>query len=135
MAVDYGREPFSPSAQKAMRGQVACLSGRAAEDQVASDYLRRGYALAATRWRGHSGEVDLIFADGDGFIFVEVKKSRSFARSAERLSPAQMQRVCAAAEEYLAHRELSQMTDLRFDVALVDGAGAIEVLENAFGHF
>ncbi|WP_343231121.1 hypothetical protein [Thalassovita aquimarina] len=41
----------------------------------------------------------------------------------------------SAAEEYLAHRELSQMTDLRFDVALVDGAGAIEVLENAFGHF
>lgn len=135
MTAQFRSDDFSPAAEKALRGQVAYLSGQAAEDRVAADYLSRGFALTETRWRGRSGEVDLIFADGDGFVFVEVKKSRSFARAAERLSLAQMHRIYAAAEEYLAHRSLSLMTELRFDVALVDGSGAIEVLENAFGHF
>ncbi len=135
MTAQFRSDHFSPAAEKALRGQVAYLSGRAAEDRVAADYLARGYVVVETRWRGRSGEVDLIFADGDGFVFVEVKKSRSFARAAERLSPAQIHRIYAAAEEYLAHRGLSLMTELRFDVALVDGSGAIEVLENAFGHF
>lgn len=135
MTAHFGPDAFSPTAQRAARGQVAHLSGRAAEDRVTADYLARGYDLAETRWRGRSGEVDLIFSSGGGFVFVEVKKSRSFARAAEALRPAQMRRIAAAAEEYLGRRGLPLMTDLRFDAALVDGDGRIEVLENAFGHF
>lgn len=135
MTAQFGMDHSTPAAQRARRGQLAYLSGRAAEDRVADDYLARGYALAETRWRGKGGELDLIFADGDDFVFVEVKKSRSFARAAERLRPAQMGRIFAAAEEYLAHRDLPLATEMRFDVALVDGTGAVKVLENAFGHF
>ena len=102
---------------------------------MTADYQARGYMLAETRWRGRSGEVDLIFHSGDGFVCVEVKKSRSFARAAESLRPAQMHLIAAAAEEYLSHRDLPLTTDLRIDVALVDGGGALEILENAFGHF
>ncbi|QIZ82512.1 hypothetical protein HFZ77_08635 [Thalassovita gelatinovora] len=121
--------------ERGLRGKVAYLSGLAAEDQVAEEYQSRGYVLAQTRWRGASGEVDLIFADGDGFVFVEVKKSRSFDRAAERLGHAQIARLCSSAEEYLAQQGRSLMTDLRFDVALVNSQGAIKILENAFGHF
>ncbi|MDX1780627.1 MAG: YraN family protein [Thalassovita sp.] len=135
MTAQFGTDHFTPAALRAARGQLAYLSGRAAEERVADDYLARGYVRAETRWRGKRGELDLIFADGDGFVFVEVKKSRTFARAAERLRAAQMGRLFAAAEEYLAHRGLSLATDLRFDLALVDGKGAVKVLENALADF
>ena len=37
-----------------------------------------------------------------------------------------------AATEFLAGEPKGQLTDVRFDVALVDDKGRIEVLENAF---
>ena len=33
--------------------------------------------VLAHRWRRGTGEIDLIFADGNGLIFTEVKKSHS----------------------------------------------------------
>ncbi|MCV2882673.1 YraN family protein [Actibacterium sp. XHP0104] len=106
------------------------LAGLAAEETVARDYLRRGLKLAGRRWRGRSGEIDLIARDGDGLVFVEVKKSRSFARAAERLTRRQIDRILMAAQEFCAGEPLGQLTEMRFDVALVDGAGRLEILEN-----
>lgn len=115
------------------RSAAAYHSGESAEYQVAADYERRGYAIAARRWRGQSGEIDLIVRDATGLIFVEVKKSRDFARAAERLSSRQMGRIYAAAEEFLAGEPKGQLTETRFDVALVDGTGQLQIIENAFG--
>ncbi|MGY9047173.1 hypothetical protein P775_24245 [Puniceibacterium antarcticum] len=117
------------------RGAVSYQAGLSAELRIAQDYERRGYPIACQRWRGRAGEIDLIVRDGDGLIFVEVKKSRTFDRAAERLSRAQMRRIYASAEEYLSTQPLGQLTDVRFDVALVDGQGALRMIENAFGHF
>ena len=72
--------------------------------------------------------------DGDGLIFVEVKKSRSFQRAAERLSRQQMNRIISAAEEFLGTQPRGSLTDVRFDLAMVDGYGQIRVIENAIGH-
>ncbi len=116
-----------------MSGSVSYHAGLSAEDQVAADYARRGHGTRGHRWRGSAGEIDLIAEDGDGLIFVEVKKSTDFARAAERLSRRQMQRIYASAAEYLGQMPRGQMTDVRFDVALVDASGAIEIIENAFG--
>ncbi len=81
--------------------------------------------------RGKGGEIDLITRDGEGFVFVEVKKSRSHARAAERLSMRQIRRLYDAAAEFLAQCPRGLNTLARFDVALVDGNGRIEILENA----
>ena len=43
-----------------------------------------------------------------------------------------MARIYAAAEEFLGGEPTGQLTESRFDVALVDAMGRIEVLENAF---
>jgi putative endonuclease len=106
----------------------------AAEGCVAQDYERRGFTVARTRWRGKAGEIDLVIRNGEGLIFVEVKKSRSFDRAAERVSTKQMHRIYRAAEEYLAREPAGSLTDVRFDVALMDGQGEIRIIENAFGH-
>lgn len=119
---------------KRLRGQMAYQAGMAAENSIAQDYERRGFAVARRRWRGQSGEIDLILRDGAGLIFVEVKQSRNFARAAESLSVRQMQRIARSAEEFLNGEPAGSLTEVRFDVALVDGHGATEIIENAFGH-
>jgi len=116
------------------RGQMAYHAGLAAEGRIAQDYERRGYTVACTRWRGKAGEIDLVIRDGNGLIFVEVKQSRSFARAADRISARQMQRIYRSAEEYLAGEPAGSLTDVRFDVALMDGQGDVRIIENAFGH-
>lgn len=116
------------------RGRMAFHAGVAAELRIAQDYERRGFAIARRRWRGAGGEIDLIVRDGNGLIFVEVKKSRSLARAAESLSSRQMQRIYASAEEFLGTEPRGSLTDVRFDVALVDGSGDLQIIENAFGH-
>ena len=115
------------------RGEMANLSGEAAERRIAMDYERRGFAVARRRWRGAGGEIDLITRNSDGVVFVEVKQSRDFAAAAERLGRRQMDRICASAEQFLAGEPGGLLTNMRFDVALVDATGAFEIIENAFG--
>ena len=115
------------------RGEMANLSGDAAERRIAMDYERRGFAVARRRWRGAGGEIDLITRNHDGVVFVEVKQSRDFAAAAERLGRRQMDRICASAEQFLAGEPGGLLTNMRFDVALVDATGAFEIIENAFG--
>jgi putative endonuclease len=115
-----------------MTGLTGYHAGLAAEDIVARDYARRGHAVARRRWRGQAGEIDLILRGDDCVIFVEVKKSSSFRAAATRVSRRQMDRLCAAASEFLAGEPDGQMTDMRFDVAMVDASGAVQIIENAF---
>ena len=117
-----------------MSGATSYHAGFVDEDQVASHYADLGHPLRHKRWRGKGGEIDLVLENGTGLIFVEVKRSRDFATAAARVSPQQIQRISASASEYLAKMPNGQDTDVRFDVALVNGSGQIEVLENAFGH-
>ena len=116
-----------------MSGSMAYHGGLAAEGSVAADYLRRGFDLVARRWRGSGGEIDLILQDGDVLVFVEVKKSKSFAQALERVSERQIARIFATATEYLAGAPSGQDTDTRFDIALVEASGRIQVMENALG--
>lgn len=114
------------------RGRTAHYAGRAAECIVAEDYSRRGMPLAAERWRGLGGEIDLIVRNGAEVIFVEVKKSRDFAAAAARLGRRQMDRLCLAAMEFLDGEPRGQLTEMRFDVALVNAQGGVQIVENAF---
>lgn len=113
-----------------MSGIVSYHAGLAAEGAVAADYQGRGHALAASRWRGAAGEIDLVLRDGAGLIFVEVKKARDFARAADRLGRAQLERIWATAAEFMAGEPRGQLTPARIDLALVDGTGRVRIVEN-----
>lgn len=115
-----------------MSGLVGYHAGLAAEDIVAKNYLDRDHVIAARRWRGKAGEIDLITRDGDTVVFVEVKRSRNFATAAARLGRRQMERIVASAGEFLGGEPEGQLTDVRFDLAMVNGMGAVLVTENAF---
>ncbi|AOZ68556.1 hypothetical protein LPB142_03845 [Rhodobacter xanthinilyticus] len=116
-----------------MSGARSYYAGLAAEGQVANLYERAGHRIAAHRWRGrYGGEIDLIARDGDTVIFVEVKQAKTHAWAAERLSQRQMQRICLSAEEFIAREFGAANINVRFDLALVDEMGRIEILENAY---
>ncbi len=114
-----------------MNRQARYHAGRNAELSVAELYRRRGAVVAAERWRGRCGEIDLIVRDGEDVVFVEVKQSRSHAQAAAHLSDRQIGRIFAAANEFLAGEPSGDLTPSRFDVALVNGVGEIDLLENA----
>ncbi len=120
-----------------MSGAISYHNGVAAEEAVARQYGAAGCAALAERWRGAGGEIDLILRDPEngGVIFVEVKKARDFAAAAARVSARQIGRIMASAAQFLGTQPNGQDTDARFDVALVDDSGAVEILENAFGQF
>lgn len=115
------------------RGRLACLAGRLAEEAVAARYEMAGCDVLETRWRGPAGEIDLIVQDGDELVFVEVKKSTSHDLAAQRLDRRQMDRICLSALDYAGRVAGGRPVAMRFDAALVDELGRIDVIQNAFG--
>jgi len=114
------------------RGLTNYLAGHAAEASVARHYEDRGIAICARNWRGITGEIDLIGRDGDVVVFVEVKQSRTHDLAATHVSQAQIGRIFATVDEFVAGEPKGLLTDVRIDLALVDSLGRIEVVENAF---
>jgi putative endonuclease len=134
MAEDHGAAVLPDAkAQRKERGAAAWRSGVMAEESVARAYEGKGCAVAARRWRSPFGEVDLIARDGATVIVVEVKKARNLDEAAHRLSRRQMDRLCAAAQAFCDGEPRGSLTELRFDLALVDGMGRVRVIENAWG--
>lgn len=119
--------------KQSVRGSVSYHTGQAAELRVATDYERRGFSIAHRRWRGAGGEIDLIARGSDGLVFIEVKASASFEAAAARISRRQMNRIYISAAQFLENEPGGQLTNVRFDAALVDGTGAVQIIENAFG--
>ena len=95
-------------------------------------YLDHGHILVARRWRGAAGEIDLVMERDGQAVFVEVKQSRSHARAAESVSKRQIARLLQSAEDCLGGFPKGSLTPMRFDLALVDGQGRIDILQNAF---
>ena len=114
-----------------MSGLRSHLSGKAAEDRVLRAYSDHGHRLLCRRWRGPGGEIDLVLSKGDDLVFVEVKSSASFDSAAAHLSRRQIARLMASAEAALGFFARGALTPMRFDVALVDGTGRIDVIPNA----
>jgi putative endonuclease len=130
MPFDFVSSPARQS--RKARGLTNYLAGHAAEASVARHYEDQGIEICARNWRGSAGEIDLIGRRGDEVIFVEVKQSRTHDLAATHVSDAQIGRIFATVDEFLAGEPEGLLTDVRIDLALVDGQGRINVVENAF---
>jgi putative endonuclease len=127
-----GPEPARPSADaRRLRGQTNHHAGCAAEDQVARSYERAGHRVRSRRWRGGAGEIDLVLEKSGEIVFVEVKASATHAQAAQSLTPRQIRRLLLSAEAYLGQMPQGSLTPARFDVALVDRSGRLDIIPNA----
>jgi putative endonuclease len=130
MPFDFVSSPVRQS--RKARGLTNYLAGHAAEASVARHYEDRGISICARNWRGITGEIDLIGRDGDVVVFIEVKQSKTHDLAATHVSQGQIGRIFATVDEFVAGEPKGLLTDVRIDLALVDGLGRIEVVENAF---
>lgn len=132
-AQDFLSERPASREARALRGFCNHHAGHVAERAVADICRRAGARIDATCWRGSGGEIDLIVTEPDGTtVFIEVKYARTHALAAERVTPAKIRRIQTTATEYLAGRHGHLDVDMRFDLALVDHMGRIDVIRNAF---
>jgi putative endonuclease len=104
--------------------------GRAAEDTVAERWQAAGFNILARRLRTGAGEIDLVAANVDRLVFIEVKARDSFTAAAHAVPPRQQARLLEAAGAALATHADWQRPETSFDVALVCG-GAIHHIEDA----
>ncbi|GHA50217.1 UPF0102 protein [Amylibacter ulvae] len=107
-------------------------AGQMAEEIVAQKYAAAGFDIISKRYRRREGEIDLVLGHQSKLYFVEVKKSSSFEKAAERINLHQIARIKNAALRFLVDTGRMLETEMRFDAALVNDAGQVKVIANAF---
>jgi len=114
------------------RGRTAYASGVAAEAAACHALAADGWAVLARRLRTASGEIDVV-AERDGLLaLVEVKARPSLSDAAGSVSLRQRRRLLAAAEIVLAEHPGWGSRGVRFDVMVVDAAGRVRRVADAF---
>lgn len=108
-------------------------AGIRAEDLALSYLQSQGLRLKARNYACRLGEIDLVLLDGATLVFVEVRQRshRSFGGAAESITARKRDKLLAAARHYLSGQR--DLPACRFDAVLVDGAGRIEWIRDAFG--
>lgn len=99
------------------------LLGRLSEDDALAYLLAHGLSLVARNFSCKAGELDLIMADGQALVFVEVRNRATsrYGGAAWSITPAKQKRLLKAAEFYLL-RYHPHIPPCRFDViAIQDG--------------
>lgn len=112
-------------------------AGRAAEEFVAAFLERNGCQILARNYQVFSGEVDLIAADKETLIFVEVKYRHKADTVVGYLVPFKKQsKIIGAARRFMAEYKRSAQLVCRFDVAALvrqdDGRLTLTYIPNAF---
>jgi putative endonuclease len=114
------------------RGRRAQARGVDTEAAAGAALTRDGWTVHARRVHTASGEIDLV-AEKDGLLaIVEVKSRPTLAEAAAALSTRQRARLIAAAEVLLAEHPDWGTNGVRFDVMVVDAAGAVRRIADAF---
>lgn len=114
------------------RGRSAHTRGHDAEARAEAALALDGWQVLARRLRTPAGEIDLI-ADRDGITAViEVKCRPTHTAAAFALQPKQQRRLVAAAEIALADHPGWGRAGVRFDMMLVDAAGVVRRIADAF---
>jgi len=115
----------------AMR-KAADSRGRYAEGKAAEALEAEGWTVLARRQRTAAGELDLVAERRGLLAFVEVKARATLAAAAISLGPRQRARLMQAAEAWLAVNPGHGEAGIRFDVMVVDAAGQVRRITDAF---
>lgn len=107
-------------------------TGLAAEQVACTALIGAGWTILGRRLRTKAGEIDIAAEQAGLLALIEVKRRATHATAAESLAPRQRARLLAAAELLLAAHPDWGRAGIRFDVMLIDAAGAVHRVEDAF---
>ena len=117
---------------RAARGRAAQARGVTAEQAACAALERDGWTVLARRLRTEAGEIDVV-AERHGLLaFIEVKARPDLPSAAAALGARQRARLLAAGEIALADNPGWGRAGVRFDVLLVDDAGRVRRIADAF---
>ncbi len=123
---------FTKSAPRVARGARAQAGGLWAEAKCCAALVCDGWTILGQRLRTPAGEVD-IAAEKEGLLaIVEVKFSSRLAVAAASLSARQIRRLMNAAEILIGENPGWGKEGIRFDLMVVDPAGAVRRVVDAF---
>jgi putative endonuclease len=111
--------------------------GRWGENQARRFLQSSGFTTIARNWRFDKGELDLVMADGNAIVFVEVKSraDENFAPATTAITAKKKGTLLRTAKHFLRQYNLSDRP-LRFDVVTVIlgkiGKPQIKHYRNAF---
>ena len=114
------------------RGTRSQISGVAAETLACAALVADGWTVLGRRLRTAAGEVDAVVQKDGLLAFVEVKRRATLAEAAASLAPRQRRRLLQAGGILLAEHPDWGAAGVRFDVIVVDPAGAIRRIADAF---
>ena len=104
-------------------------------EQAAAEYIAAlNCDVLEKNYFTKDGEIDIIFKDGDTFVFAEVKyrSDDKYGKPAEAVTIPKMKRICKTALHYLVDNGLMN-EKCRFDIIEVSGKKmAIRQIKNAF---
>jgi putative endonuclease len=118
--------------ERHQRGRVAHQLGLNAEAAACSALEQGGWTIRARRLRTAAGEIDAV-AECDGLLaIIEVKARPRLADAAAALTQRQKTRLLAASDIILAENPTWGRNGVRFDVLVVDNAGRVRRIADAF---
>ena len=106
--------------------------GLAAEEAACAALAADGWIIHARRLRTAAGEVDIVAEKSGLLSLVEVKARPTLAQAAVCLTHRQQVRLLAACEIIVAEHPDWGMNGVRLDVMLVDQAGVVRRIIDAF---
>jgi putative endonuclease len=109
------------------------------EDTAAKYLEANGYIILTTNYRCKMGEIDIIAADGDTIVFIEVKtrSTDKYGQPREFVNHSKQIKIIKTALHYMVSKKLTDYMS-RFDIVdiLVDNNNssnnAITLIKNAF---
>jgi putative endonuclease len=112
--------------------RTAYATGLAAEDLACAALRADGWTIHARRLRTTAGEVDAVAEKAGILALVEVKHRPRLAEAAAAITPRQQSRLLGACEIILADHPEWGVNGVRFDLLLVDPAGQVRRIADAF---
>jgi putative endonuclease len=113
-------------------GHLAFANGLDAERIAMQALEQDGWRILARRLRTRAGEIDLVAEKAGLLAIIEVKHRPTLAGAAAALGKRQQARLMTAAEILLGENPSWGAAGVRFDVIVVDKAGAVRRIADAF---
>lgn len=108
--------------------------GQDAETLVLRAAKQSGWQCLARNYASRRGEIDLVLAQGEALVVVEVRyRARSdYGRATETVTAAKQSRIIAATRAFIAAHPAYAEAAIRFDVVGVGADGRLDWVQDAF---